>query len=206
MCIFYQSHKIGKWRRTFLSDFEKYKKAQEKYYSKLESEFLDKNMPKKTFKKVWLTHKQPVHYQITKTRHWLQTEGRALKKSLIKAYNAPSLIKYRTVNKICLKSGRFFLFISKPKSFTFLLLETNCVYCELELLLQITPLDKKNGGFDDTELQVLDDSSAKSTKNVETNTEMPKSKNVKLQVGQNLKLTILKGGDRKKSHQVCLVI
>ena len=74
------------------------------------------------------------------------------------------------------------------------------------ILLQITPLDKKNGGFDDTELQVLDDSSTKSTKNVETNTEMPKSKNFKLQVGQNLKLTILKGGDRKKSHQVCLVI
>ena len=79
-------------------------------------------------------------------------------------------------------------------------------YCELELLLQITPLDKKNGGFDDTELQVLDESSAKSTKNVETNTEMPKSKNFKLQVGQNLKLTILKGGDRKKSHQVVCII
>ena len=92
------------------------------------------------------------------------------------------------------------------KLYSLLLFGIDFAYCELELLLQITPLDKKNGGFDDTELQVLDDSSTKSTKNVETNTEMPKSKNFKLQVGQNLKLTILKGGDRKKSHQVCLVI
>ena len=68
-------------------------------------------------------------------------------------------------------------------------------YCESELLLQITPLDKKNGGFDDTELQVLD-SSAKSTKNVETSTEMPKSNYFKP------KLAILNGGGRKKSHQV----
>ena len=78
------------------------------------------------------------------------------------------------------------------KLYSLLLFGIDFAYCELELLLQITPLDKKNGGFDDTELQVLD-SSAKSTKNVQTNTVSNYFKP---------KLTILNGGGRKKSHQV----